>query len=213
MISTEAQQGIFGRNVYLYWTCATKIWSQRGCFLVWAEFRLYFKQYILKNSEMTDVSNNHINVIPVSILFKHKNACIYVIFIYIYLYVWTTFWISVILVLFQWKLCNIYEESGFSSIKLPKYLLRFTHSPDLLVHEIKYIEHQTFIQIKSLFYLVQSVPLWSFFIFHKKWCSVINATVSKTKGEKKDKKEEGNQSKNKTTYSSKLKPAWYSYAG
>lgn len=138
---------------------------------------------------------------------------VYMLFLYIYLYVWTTFWISVILVLFQWKLCNIYEESGFSSIKLPKYLLRFTHSPDLLVHEIKYIEHQTFIQIKSLFYLVQSVPLWSFFIFHKKWCSVINATVSKTKGEKKDKKEEGNQSKNKTTYSSKLKPAWYSYAG
>lgn len=80
-------------------------------------------------------------------------------------------------------------------------------------HEIKYIQHQTFIQIKSLFYLVQNVPLWSFPIFHKRWCSKCNSF--KKKGAKKGgkKKGEGNQSKNKTIYSSKLKPGWYSYAG
>lgn len=129
-ISTEVQQGISGRDIYLYWTCATNIWSQRVCCLVWAELGLCFEQYSLKNSEMTNVSNNHINIIPVSILFMHKNASIYVLYMYIYIcldrlyiIIWTTFWTGAILVLFQWKLCNIYEESGFFNIQLPKYLL------------------------------------------------------------------------------------------
>lgn len=80
MTSTEEHQGVFGRDVYLYWTCAMNILSQRVCFLVWAEFGVCFEQCSLKNSEITDISNNQYYS---SIYFIHAKECMYICFIYV----------------------------------------------------------------------------------------------------------------------------------